>query len=65
MIYRTDAKVIELELALDKEKDKLKILESSSNETAAQQKQRRALQQRRATRHGASATPAKVCNHGA
>ena len=35
-------KVIELELALDKEKDKLKILESSSNETAAQQKQRRA-----------------------
>ena len=39
-------KVIELELALDKEKDKLKILESSSNETAAQQKQRRALQQR-------------------
>ena len=35
-----------MELALDKEKDKLKILESSSNETAAQQKQRRALQQR-------------------
>ena len=39
-------KVIELELALDKEKDKLKMVENSANETVAQQKQRRALQQR-------------------
>ena len=39
-------KVIELELALDKERDKVKLLQSSSTETVAQQKQRRALQQR-------------------